>query len=130
MSAFGLEIVACDVGKGELAVRAPFKPTVERLPQTGQWHGGPIAALIDCVGDYAAGVQLGRPLPTIDLRVDYLRPAMNTNLLFRAAVRRSGRTVAVVDIDVLDDKGTLVAIGRGVYGTAPPAPRADTRPDG
>lgn len=130
MSAFGLEIVSCDVGKGELAVRAPFKPAVERLPGSGQWHGGPIAALIDSVGDYAAGAQLGGPLPTIDLRIDYLRPAMNTSLLFRACVRRSGRTVAVVDIDVLDDKGALVAIGRAVYATAPPTQRAKTGPDG
>jgi uncharacterized protein (TIGR00369 family) len=93
---------------------------VERLPNTGQWHGGPIAALIDTVGDYAAALQLGRALPTIDMRVDYLRPAMNTSLLFRGAVRRSGRTVAVVDVEVLDDKGALIAIGRCVYGTAPP----------
>jgi uncharacterized protein (TIGR00369 family) len=120
MSAFGLEVVACDAAKGELAVRAPFRPGVERLPNTGQWHGGSIAALIDTVGDYAAALQLGRALPTIDMRVDYLRPAMNTSLLFRGAVRRSGRTVAVVDVEVLDDKGALIAIGRCVYGTAPP----------
>ena len=29
----------------------------------------------------------------------------------------AGRTVGVVDIDVLDDQGRLVAIGRGTYGT-------------
>lgn len=119
MSAFGLEIIFCDAVKGELIVRAPFRPGVERLAGTGQWHGGPIAALIDTVGDYAAAVQLGRVLPTIDIRVDYLRPAINTDLLFNARVRRSGRTVAVVDVEVANDKGTLVAIGRCVFGTAP-----------
>ena len=32
-----------------------------------------------------------------------------------ARVRRAGRTIAVVDIDVLDEKQALVAIGRGTY---------------
>ena len=33
-----------------------------------------------------------------------------------AQVRRTGRMVAVVDIDVIDAEGRLVAIGRGCYG--------------
>jgi acyl-coenzyme A thioesterase PaaI-like protein len=32
-----------------------------------------------------------------------------------ARVRRAGKTVAVVDIDVLDDQQRLVAVGRGTY---------------
>jgi uncharacterized protein (TIGR00369 family) len=56
------------------------------------------------------------------MRVDYLRPAIKTDLHFRASVRRSGRTVAVADVDVTDDRGALVAIGRVVYGTAAPPP--------
>jgi len=34
-------------------------------------------------------------------------------------VRRSGRTVAIVDIDVTDAEGRLVAVGRGCYGAQP-----------
>jgi acyl-coenzyme A thioesterase PaaI-like protein len=34
-------------------------------------------------------------------------------------VRRAGRTVGVVDIDVEDEAGRLVAVGRGCYGTQP-----------
>jgi uncharacterized protein (TIGR00369 family) len=127
MSPYGLEVVACDADRGELAVRAPFRPAVERFPGTGQWHGGPIAALIDIAGDYAAGIRLGRALPTIDLRIDYLRPAIATGLVFRAAVRRSGRTVAVVDVEVVDDRGALVALGRGVYGTGAAPDRHEGR---
>ena len=32
-------------------------------------------------------------------------------------VRRTGRTVGVVDIEVYDDQERLCAIGRGCYGT-------------
>jgi uncharacterized protein (TIGR00369 family) len=86
------------------------------LAGTGQWHGGPIAAAIDTVGDYALAMLSGKPLPTINLRVDYLRPGKDTLTLI-ARIRRSGKTVGVVDVDVLDEAGGLVAIGRANYST-------------
>jgi uncharacterized protein (TIGR00369 family) len=54
----------------------------------------------------------GRPLPTMNFRVDYLRPAVNTGLTASARVRRAGRSFGVVDVDVFDARGSLVAIGR------------------
>ena len=36
-------------------------------------------------------------------------------LVARARVRRSGRTVAVVDVDILDDHDRLTAVGRACY---------------
>jgi uncharacterized protein (TIGR00369 family) len=61
---------------------------------------------------------LGRALPTINFRVDYLRPAINTALVVTARVRRNGKTVGVVDIDVANEAGQLLAIGRATYATA------------
>jgi len=89
-----------------------MRPEFERLAGAGQWHGGPIAAAIDVAGDYALAMLFGTPLPTINLRVDYLRPAKDTLTLI-AYVRRSGKTVGVVDVDVRNEAGELVAIGRG-----------------
>ena len=40
---------------------------------------------------------------------------MNTDLYAVATVRRAGRTVGVVDIDVYDEKERLVTVGRGCY---------------
>jgi uncharacterized protein (TIGR00369 family) len=111
------EVVSADPAKPELVVRLKMRPELERFPGTGQWHGGPMAAAIDLVGDYALAMLLGRPLPTINLRVDYLRPGKGT-LTLVARVRRSGKTVGVVDIDVLGESGELVAIGRANYATA------------
>ena len=73
--------------------------------------------MIDTVGDYALVMTLRRPLPTINFRVDYLRPAIDTALTAIAHVRRAGKSVGVVDIDVFDDKQNLVAIGRATYST-------------
>ena len=112
-----LTVVSADPEKQEIVMRAAMRPEFERGRGTGQWHGGPIAAIIDTVGDYALVMLLGRPLPTVNFRVDYLRPAIDTALIVTARVRRSGRLVGLVDIDVANEKGQLVAIGRATYAT-------------
>ncbi len=113
----GMKVVRLDAEALEIAVELPMRPEFERRAGTGQWHGGPIAALIDTAGDYALALHAGGPVPTIDFRTDYLRPAVDTSLTAAARVRRAGRTVGVVDVDVTDDGGRLVAVGRGSYGT-------------
>ncbi len=55
------------------------------------------------------------PQPTINFRTDYLRPAIGTDLTVVAQIQKAGRTVGVVDVDVLDDKGRLMAVGRASY---------------
>jgi uncharacterized protein (TIGR00369 family) len=111
------EVVSADPGKSELLMRVKMRPELERFPGTGQWHGGPIAAAIDIVGHYALAMLLAKPVPTINLRVDYLRPAKGT-LTLAARVRRNGRTVGFVDVEVLNETGELAAIGRANYSTA------------
>jgi len=110
-----LEVVSADVETETVVMKMPLRPEFERRAGTGQFHGGPIAALIDTAGDYAVVLKSGGGVPTINFRVDYLRPASNTTLTATAVARRIGRTVAVVDIDVTDDNGKLCAIGRGTY---------------
>ncbi len=112
----GMKVVRLDANALEIAVELAMRPEFERRAGTGQWHGGPIAALIDTAGDYALALRAGGPVPTINFRTDYLRPAVDTSLTATARVRRAGRTVGVVDIDVTDDAGRLVAVGRGSYG--------------
>jgi uncharacterized protein (TIGR00369 family) len=113
-----LTVVSAAPARQQLVVRAAMRPEFERGAGSGQWHGGPIAAIIDTVGDYALAMLIGRPLPTVNFRVDYLRPAIDTALVVTATVRRSGRLVGVVDVDVADEAGRLLAIGRATYATA------------
>ena len=60
---------------------------------------------------------LGGGVPTINIRIDYLKPAVGDALTAVARVRRTGRTVTVVDIDVMNEQDQLVAMGRGTYAT-------------
>ena len=115
-----MEVTDLDAEKQQVTIRTPMRPEFERGAGSGQWHGGPIAAVIDTVGDYAAAMVLERTLPTVNFRVDYVRPAINTTLNAVGTVRRLGKSVGVVDVDVFDDRGALVAIGRATYSTMAP----------
>jgi acyl-coenzyme A thioesterase PaaI-like protein len=51
------------------------------------------------------------------LHVEYLRPALGDELRARGILRRMGRAVARVDVEV-SAAGSLVALGRASYSTA------------
>jgi uncharacterized protein (TIGR00369 family) len=113
-----MRVMSLDREQQRVAVQMPLAPEFERHPGTGQFHGGVIASLIDVAGDFALVILVGGGVPTINLRVDYLRPASGDRLNAIASVRRAGRTIGVVDIDVVDGSDRLVAIGRGCYSMA------------
>jgi len=83
-------------------------------------HGGILAAIVDVAADYAIAAQLGRPVPTIDIRVDYHKAAMPGDLTARARVVRMGSQYSTAEAHVYDQDGALVASGRGTYFTASP----------
>jgi uncharacterized protein (TIGR00369 family) len=112
-----MRAVSLDAAAQQVILEMPLTPGVERRAGSGQFHGGAIAALIDTAGDFALVIGLGGGVPTINLRIDYLRPAIGERLRAVASVRRAGRTIGVVDVDVTDPAGRLVAIGRGCYST-------------
>lgn len=87
--------------------------------ERGYTHGGILASIIDVAADYAIAVQLGRPVPTIDLRVDYHKAAMPGDLIAKAKVVRMGGQYSTAEAYVYDKDGTLVASGRGTYFTMP-----------
>ncbi len=115
-----MELLAHDSAAGTVTIKLPWKPEFERGPGTEQWHGGLIASLIDIAGDFALITQLGQAIPTINLRIDYLRPAIKTDLVATGRVLRAGKSIGTVDIDVSDNNGKIVAVGRGTYSTLVP----------
>ena len=115
----GLKVISVDPERQEIMVRMEMRPEFERRAGSGQFHGGPIAAFIDVVGDFAIGMLVGGGVPTINFRTDYLRPAIGGALVAIARVRRAGKIASVVDIEVVDDQERLVALGRGTYSSSP-----------
>jgi uncharacterized protein (TIGR00369 family) len=113
MRFLGLELVGSE--KGRVEIRLPFREEFLRGDGSDWLHGGVVSALIDIAGDYAVITETGVGVPTIDLRIDYLRPARRGDLLAVGRTLRVGRTVSVADVEVRDASGTLVAVGRGCY---------------
>lgn len=112
-----MRVLEVDTEVGKVVLELPYQDAYQRLADSGQVHGGPLASLIDIAGTFAVAAKVGHGVPTINLRTDYLRPAVQTALVATAVVRRAGRSVALADIDVVDGEGRLIATGRGTWGT-------------
>lgn len=113
----GPEAVDVELATSTVVVRLPYRQEFRRSTDQDFFHGGLIAALTDITGHAAVAVALGRVSPTIDLRVDYLRPARGAALLATGHVRRAGRSIATADVEVRDPGGVTVACGRGTFST-------------
>jgi len=122
MRFLGIQLVRAE--KGSIEVRLPFREEFLRGDGSDWLHGGVVSALADIVGDYAVVTETGVGVPTIDLRVDYLRPARRGDLVAMGRTLRVGRTVSVADVEIRVASGGVVAVGRGVY--ASPRPEGAT----
>ena len=103
-----------------IEVKAGWREEWVVNPDRKYTHGGILAAIVDVAADYAIAAQLGRPVPTIDILVDYHKAAMPGDLTAKARVVRSGSQYSTAEAYIYDKDGALVASGRGTYFTAPP----------
>ena len=83
-------------------------------------HGGVLAALVDLAADWAMIKKLGRPVPTIDLRVDFHSPAVPGDLICRGKIVKIGSQISSSESFIFDTSSKLLASGRGTYFSAPP----------
>lgn len=109
----GLRLLAMDEDGIEVGVT--WRPDFEVSPDRHYTHGGILATVIDIAGDYALAAKLGRPVPTVDLRVDFHKTAMPGDLKVKARVIKLGRTFSTAEARVFDKDDNLLASGRGVY---------------
>jgi uncharacterized protein (TIGR00369 family) len=116
----GLKVLA--VGDDSIEIEAKWREEWVVNRERGYTHGGVLAALIDLAADWAMVRQTGRGVPTIDLRIDYHRPAMPGDLITRGKVVRNGSQFATAEAQIFDKEHKLIASGRGTYFTAPPKP--------
>jgi uncharacterized protein (TIGR00369 family) len=103
-----------------IEVKAAWREDWVVNPERRYTHGGILAAIVDVAADYAIAARLGRPVPTIDIRVDYHKAAMPGDLTAKARVVRMGSQYSTAEASIYDAEGALVASGRGTYSTAPP----------
>lgn len=111
----GVEVTKVDDGhaEGHIEMREELSWNQDRMMA----HGGVTFTLADTVGGAALVSLVDQPVPTIDMRIDYLE-AGEGDLYAEADVVRNGGSVGVVDVDVITEDETAVADVRGVYKTA------------
>ena len=113
--ALGLKLVSISQGRGVML--APYSPDLVGDPETGTLHGGVITALLDHVCGVAAFSAFGgQETPaTLDLRIDYMRPARpGCDITAEAVCTKSHGLVAFVratahDGDLADPVATAQA---------------------
>ncbi len=125
----GLKVTHAEPERATIVL--PYKRELIGNPHIPAIHGGIIAGLIDLAGGAATFTVCNAPTPTIDLRIDYIRPAIEGDLVADARIVNAGKTIAFVDVDVRQE-GKLVATGRATYSTkgAKPAPEPGDMPIG
>lgn len=114
----GSELTRFEEGLAEL--RLTLKP--EHLQQHGFAHGGIVAYLADNALTYAGGSVLGGNVLTLEIKLNYARPATGEVLIARAVVVSSGRSQAVCRCDVFAVSQGQEKLCAAAQGTIVPVP--------
>ena len=102
-----------------LTLRLPYSTQIIGNPETGVIHGGAITTLMDTTCGISTVCVLPQfeICPTLDLRIDYMRPATpGQTIRTRAECHHVTRSVAFVRVVATDEDETRpVAIGNGAF---------------
>ena len=115
--ALGIRII--DLTDTEVMFELPYDPRLVGNPDTGTLHGGAITALLDGCSGAAVFAALTEPVPiaTLDLRIDYLKPAEpGKSVIGKATCYKVTRNVAFTRaVAFQDDPDNVIAHSVGTF---------------
>lgn len=116
--ALGLEVVA--VARNTATLALPYREEFVGDPETGVLHGGVVTTLIDSVCGMAlfASLEKLQAIATLDLRIDYLKPAAaHKRLLATAECYKMTRTIAFLRARAYHEEAPddLIASAAGAF---------------
>ena len=103
----GFRVVSAGSGSAVTEMQADQRHT----NPMGTLHGGILCDLADGAMGYAMAASLdrGQSFTTLEMKINFLKPIWTGRLTARAQVKKSGRTTALLDCEIRDEKGSLVA---------------------
>jgi uncharacterized protein (TIGR00369 family) len=89
----------------------------ELTNSAGVAHGGVAAAMADVAVGMAINRHFGgkRRITTVEMKINYFRPASDGRIFARARLLRIGSTLSVGNVDLTDTKGNLIGVAIATY---------------
>ena len=103
----GFRLVALERGKATMLLEAGER----HANPMGTLHGGILCDVADAAMGmaFASTLQAGETTTTLELKINFLKTVWDGQLQAVGRVVKSGRTIGLVECDVLDEGGSLVA---------------------
>src|SRR6266545_7498557 len=103
----GIEMIEVEPGRAVMALEAGER----HANPMGTLHGGVLCDLADAAMGmaYAATLEEGETFTTLELKINFLRPFWTGKLYAEARMVKDGRTIGLVECNVMDAKHRLVA---------------------
>ena len=88
-----------------------FEATERHANPMGTLHGGVLCDVADAAMGmaWASTLDAGETFTTLELKINFLKPFWTGKLTATGRVVQGGRTIGLVECDVVDDKARLVA---------------------
>jgi uncharacterized protein (TIGR00369 family) len=103
----GFDLIS--VKSGEAVV--DFQATEAHANPMGTLHGGILCDIADAAMGiaYSSNLDEGESFTTLELKINFLKPIWKARLRAVGRVVKQGRTVGLVECDVIDEQDSLVA---------------------
>jgi uncharacterized protein (TIGR00369 family) len=103
----GFKLTAIEKGRAVIE----FEATERHANPMGTLHGGVLCDIADAAMGmaYASLLNSGESFTTLELKINFLKPIWNAKLQAVGRVVKGGRTIGMIECDVLDEEQQLVA---------------------
>lgn len=121
----GMKIL--EIQDGKCRIEMPFRKKLTHPYRIV--HGGAIASLADSAVAMAL-ISLVKPtdrITTIEFKINFFTPVSQGKLMAKAKIIHKGSKTAVGDVEVLNEKGKLVAKVIATYNIANPVPTQNAK---
>ncbi len=113
-----LGLTVADATQDQLTLCLPYSEKIIGYPETRVIHGGAITTLMDTASGsiMVCALEEFELCPTLDLRVDYMRPAEpGLPVYARAEIRKLTRNIVFTRCEAFQDDGEIVATCVGTF---------------